>query len=135
MHFEHLWTESRNGQNLKKIDFFLFPANFDDIRVLASGCFHCALLSVLRRWLCSCWFIVIFALDVCLGFVFGPYFVVEYFVSFLVLQSPRRGRESRLLYFKCVLAVVRQLVPCVSSSRCHGLVCNCYIFWSCLFIL
>ena len=33
------------------------------------------------------------------GFVFGPCFVMQYFVFFLVMQSSRCGRESWLLYF------------------------------------
>ena len=34
---------------------------------------------------------------VCVFFVFGPCFVVQYLVSFLVLQSSRWGRERWLL--------------------------------------
>ena len=33
----------------------------------------------------------------------GPYFVVQYIVSFPVLQSSRWGRERWLLYFNCFL--------------------------------
>ena len=36
----------------------------------------------------------------------GLCFVLEYFVSFLVLQLSRWERESWLLYFCCVLNVV-----------------------------
>ena len=32
-----------------------------------------------------------------------PRFVVQYFVSFLVLQSPRRGKGTWLLYAYCLL--------------------------------
>ena len=38
-------------------------------------------------------------------------FALQYFVSFLVLQSSRWGRESCLLYFCCVLNVLFQAVP------------------------
>ena len=58
------------------------------------------------------------------GFVFGPCFVMQYLVSYLVFQSSPRGRECWLLYFNCVLAVVRLLVFCVSSLFCPGLVCD-----------
>ena len=34
--------------------------------------------------------------------MFGPRFVIEYFVSFLVLQSFRWGLESCLLCFNCL---------------------------------
>ena len=55
--------------------------------------------------------------------VFGPYFVMQYLVSFLVVHSSRRGRESLLR--PCVIWL---LVLCVSSS--HGAmgwsaVCDC----------
>ena len=61
----------------------------------------------------------------------------EDFVSFLVLQSSRRVRESLLLHFHLVLLlVVWQLV--FSSFRCPRLVCDCgisrqyaLIFWAC----
>ena len=43
---------------------------------------------------------------VCRLFVMVPCFVVQYFVSFLVLQSARWGRESRLLYFCGILNVM-----------------------------
>ena len=35
--------------------------------------------------------------------VLGPCFVMQYFVSFLVLQSSRWGKESLLLYFYSLL--------------------------------
>ena len=38
-----------------------------------------------------------------------PCFVLQYFVSFLVLQSSCRGRENWLLYFCCVLNVMSLL--------------------------
>ena len=48
-------------------------------------------LSILRWWFCCCQFIV--ALIDCGGSVFGPCFVVQYLVSFVVLQSSRWGGE------------------------------------------
>ena len=38
--------------------------------------------------------------------MFDPCFVMQHLVSFLVLQSPYRGRESWLLYFNCLPDVV-----------------------------
>ena len=58
----------------------------------------------------------------CFIFVFGPCFVVQYLVPFLVLQSIRWGRERWLL--KNRFNVMGLLVLCVSSSRCNGLVCS-----------
>ena len=55
------------------------------------------------------------------GLVFGT-FVMQYLLYFLVLQESRWGRESWLLYFDFVLAVLWLLVLCVSSSWCCGLV-------------
>ena len=53
----------------------------------------------------DCLFIV--APIVCGFFVLGPYFVVQYLVSFQVLQSSRWGRERWLLNnsFKCHVTV------------------------------
>ena len=48
-------------------------------------------------------FIVALAPIVCGGFVLGSCFVVQYFVSFLVLQLSHCGRESWLLYFCGIL--------------------------------
>ena len=39
---------------------------------------------------------------VCWGFVFCPSFVMHYLLSFLVLQSSSRERESWFLYFNCL---------------------------------
>ena len=39
------------------------------------------------------------------GVVFGPCFVIEYSVSFLVMQSSRWERESWMPYFHCILDV------------------------------
>ena len=50
--------------------------------------------------------------------MFGPCFVMHYLVSFLVLQSSRRGRVSCLFYLNCVLARIMLL----ASSLCFFLV-------------
>ena len=66
---------------------------------------------------------------VCEGLVLDPCFVLQYFVSFLVLQSSRwGGGETELLYFCCVLTVMLLLSLFDSSSWCHGLVCDCGIY-------
>ena len=46
------------------------------------------------------YYILLLPLFVCVwrGVVLGPSFVLQYFVSFLVLQSSRRERKSWLLY-------------------------------------
>ena len=59
-------------------------------------------------------------------------FVVRYFMSILVLQSSRWGRESWLLCFMCLPGVSWWLS--VSSSRCHGIVCGLWL-WYFLIIL
>ena len=41
---------------------------------------------------------------------------------FIVLQSSPRWRDDWLLWSSCVRSGVLQLLFCVSSSRCHGLV-------------
>ena len=53
----------------------------------------------------------------------GLCFVLQDFVSFLVLQSSRLGRE-RNGYFCCVLNAMSLLSFLDSSSRCHGLACS-----------
>ena len=58
----------------------------------------------------------------CWGFMFGSCFAMHYLVPFLVLQSSRWGRKSWLLYFNGILMSF-DLLFCVSSSWCHGLVC------------
>ena len=62
----------------------------------------------------------------------GPFFGVQYLLSFLVLQSSRWGREKWLLYFNCLLDAIWLSVFCVSSSQYHRwhAVCDCGIFWS-----
>ena len=48
--------------------------------------------------------------------VLSPWFVMHYLVSFLVLQSSWRGRESYLLHCYCLPDALRLLVVCGSSS-------------------
>ena len=59
-------------------------------------------------------------------------FVVHYFVSIVVLQSSRCGRDSWLLCFVCLRGVSWLL--CGSSSRCHGFVYSLWL-WYFLIIL
>ena len=62
--------------------------------------------------------------------MFGPCFVMQYFVSFLVLQSYRRGRERErelfaLLHFSFCLHVAVS-VSCLFSWY-RGLVCSEFV--------
>ena len=66
---------------------------------------------------------------VCGGSVFGLCFVLHYFVSFLVLKSPWRGREINWLP-----DVLWLLMFCGSSSRSYVLVCSVWL-WYFLIIL
>ena len=61
----------------------------------------------------------------------GLCFVLQYVVSFLVLQPSHWGRESWLLYFCCVLKDMPLLSFFGSSWRCQGwsVVCDCVISW------
>ena len=59
-------------------------------------------------------------------------FVLRYFVSILVLQSSRWGRESWLLCFVCLPGV--SWLFCGSSSQCHRFVCSLWL-WYFLIIL
>ena len=43
---------------------------------------------------------------VCRGSMCDPCFVMQYLVSFIVLHSSRCRRESKLLYFNCMFAVL-----------------------------
>ena len=54
----------------------------------------------------------------------GISFAVQYFVSFLVLQSSHWVRQSWLLFFCCVLNVMSLLSFVDSSSRYYELVCS-----------
>ena len=65
-------------------------------------------------------------------FVIVLCFVVRYFMSILVLQSSRWGRESWLLCLVCLPGVSWLL--CGSSSRSHGFVCSLWL-WCFLIIL
>ena len=68
------------------------------------------------------------------GLVLGLCFGLQYFVSFLDLQSSRWGKECWLLYICSVLNAMSLLSFFVSSSRCLGLVCNMGL-WHSLVIL
>ena len=73
--------------------------------------------------------LLIVALIVCGDLVCSHSFVMQYLVSFLCLQSSRRGREIWLLYFSCMFAVMRLLMFC-DSSLWVSAVCECGISWS-----
>ena len=55
--------------------------------------------------------LIIGAPNVCV--YFGPCFVMQYIVFFLVLQHSHRGRGSRLLYFMFVLVVLMHGSVCI----------------------
>ena len=78
--------------------------------------------------LICCW-LLLPLLDSVIVLCFG----VRYFVSILVLQSSRWGRESWLLCFVCLPGVSWLL--CGSSSRCHGFVSGSLWLWYFLVIL
>ena len=74
-------------------------------------------------------FISVYILCYCLGeFLYGHYFVMPCFVSFLVLESSR----SWLLYFYCLLDVPWLLELCALPEGGEGwfAVCDCGISWS-----
>ena len=54
------------------------------------------LLSVHRWWFCCCLFILYCCSHCLCGFVLSPCFALQYFLSFLVLQLSRWGREREL---------------------------------------
>ena len=54
----------------------------------------------------------------------GPCFVMQYFVSCVVLQIARWGRESRYPYFYCVLNGMWLLLFFAPSTRCCVIVCS-----------
>ena len=56
--------------------------------------------------------------------VFGSCFAMQYFVSFIVLQSSHRGDEIWLLDFYCLLDAMLLLLLFAFSSRCNGSVCG-----------
>ena len=62
---------------------------------------------VLSRWFCCC-LVFVYCCSHCLwGFVLlVTCFVMQYFVSFLVLLSSHWGRESWLRYIYCLLYVM-----------------------------
>ena len=67
----------------------------------------------------------------CVGLLLGFCFVLQYFVSFLVLQSSPRERELLFLLFCCV----RMLCHCFRSftlprfAVVRSVLCNCGISW------
>ena len=88
---------------------------------IVCGCSICFL------FVCFLFFVVVFLLLFFFfwgggggGWVFGSCFVLQYFVSFLVLQSSYLGREIWLLDFCCALNVMSLLSFFDSSPRCHG---------------
>ena len=67
------------------------------------------------------------------GFCVGLCFGMHYSNSFLVLQSPWRGRESWLLCFNCRPDVLLYCICSVAlphSAVGWSAVCNCGISWS-----
>ena len=86
------------------------------------------MLSILRWLFCSAVVDSLFIVSVitCV-FMFGPCFVMQCFMSILVLKSSYRGIDSWLFYCNCIFAVRWMLGFCVSSSGCLGLVCVCGI--------
>ena len=68
------------------------------------------------------WYLIVLIPDLCRlsYFVFGPCFVMQYLVSFIVYNHlPLRRRELVV-----VLASVWLLMLCVSSLGCRGLACG-----------
>ena len=69
-----------------------------------------------------------------MGVLCWSLFVMHYFVSFLVLQSSWRGRESWLLCLNCLLSVLWLIILCGYSSWCREFVCSEWL-WHFLIIL
>ena len=74
-----------------------------------------------------------FASIVCGVIVLGLCLVMQYFVSFLVLQSSHWGRESWQHYFYCLLDSMWLLwffatLPCGAVG--WSAVCDCALSWS-----
>ena len=63
------------------------------------------LLSVQRWWFFYCLFIVFVASIVCGVFVLGSCLVMQFFLSFIVLQSSHWERESWFAFFRGILNV------------------------------
>ena len=64
------------------------------------------LLSIISWWFCCCRFVVYSYSHCLLGVMFGPCFVMQYLVTFLVLQASPWGSESWSLCNAYVYAVV-----------------------------
>ena len=79
-------------------------------------------------WICCCycWFIVYCCPR---GSVFGTWFVIQYKVSCLDVQSSWWGREIWLLYFNCVPDILWLYVLRGFSSRCRVLVCSVWLWY------
>ena len=56
--------------------------------------------------------------------MFGLYFGMQHFMSFLALQSYWQGREIWLLCFNCLYDVVLLLILCGCSLWCREIVCS-----------
>ena len=88
------------------------------------------LLSILRRWFCCCWFLIVDSLLIVtpiVGFCCSMFCSALLNVSILVLQSSWWGGESWLLGFVCLPGVSWLL--CGSSSRCQGFVCSLWLWY------
>ena len=71
----------------------------------------------------------IFAPFVCGGFVFCPYFAMQYLVSFLIVHSSRRGRESllRRCYHVAVSVMCLFLAVPWVDLQCVAVACFSYL--------
>ena len=70
------------------------------------------------------------------GFCVGLCVDMNYFMSFLVLQSSCRGKKRWLLCFYCLSNVFLLYILRGSSSRCRGLVCSLTLrLWYLLIII
>ena len=67
--------------------------------------------------------------DVCGGSVFEICFGKHFFLSFLLLQSSRQGKESHSLCFNCHPDVLFLLMFWGSTSPCHWLVCILWLWY------
>ena len=92
------------------------------------------LLSVLRRWFCVSWFIVLCTSHSLWGFVFGLfcYTLLWALSSFAIILTKKRELIVLQLSSWCLVTVM--LVYRGSFSRCHGMVCSMWL-WSFLIIL
>ena len=94
-------TSNNKRYIFQAIPYFLFSFICNSMKCLPYAIVvfiltRCKLLSVHRWWFCCCLFIVYCSSHCLRGFVLCPCFVLQYFLSFLVLQSSHWGRESWL---------------------------------------